>query len=154
MTEQCAARIARHQASITHHRTRFSWQRVHHSTSMSTNNSAARGKTAASDFALWCRARRKVEALRARLAEACDVERRRRYAAMPSERPLTPKQREVLALVLEGRANKEIAAALLIGERTVKFHVSCLLRIFQAASRRDLIAAIPGEKHNANTAQH
>lgn len=43
-------------------------------------------------------------------------ERRRRFAA------LTVREREVLALVLQGKINKQIAAMLAIHERTVKLH--------------------------------
>src|SRR5438093_1666533 len=39
-------------------------------------------------------------------------------------RSLTARAREVLRLIADGRANKEIAAALGIGERTVKTHIS------------------------------
>src|SRR5215208_5231906 len=40
---------------------------------------------------------------------------------------LTPRELEVLALLAHGRKNSEIADALFIGERTVKFHVSSIL---------------------------
>lgn len=47
---------------------------------------------------------------------------RRRFAL------LTPRELEVLRIVVEGRMNKEIAAALLIGERTVKLHRTSISR--------------------------
>ncbi|MGB7547841.1 MAG: response regulator transcription factor [Terracidiphilus sp.] len=52
---------------------------------------------------------------------------------------LSRREREVLGSILEGLANKEIASSLNISERTVKFHVSHLLRKFGAKRRADLI---------------
>jgi len=52
---------------------------------------------------------------------------------------LTPREREVLVSILDGLTNKEIASSLNISERTVKFHVSHLLRRFGAQRRADLI---------------
>lgn len=49
--------------------------------------------------------------------------------------PLTERERDVLALVAEGRANKEIARQLGIGERTVRTHVSSILAKLGLASR-------------------
>lgn len=52
-------------------------------------------------------------------------------AARLHERPLrsmvSPREREILALIAQGRANKEIGAALGIAEDTVKRHVSNIL---------------------------
>jgi DNA-binding NarL/FixJ family response regulator len=44
---------------------------------------------------------------------------------MPEER-LTPREREVLELVAQGRSNRRVAAALGISEHTVKFHLAGL----------------------------
>ncbi len=44
-----------------------------------------------------------------------------------SEPEITPREREILTLVTQGNANKEIAATLGIGEDTVKQHVSRIL---------------------------
>ena len=52
---------------------------------------------------------------------------------------LTARETEVLRLVAEGLANKEIAFRLGISEHTVKFHVSALLGKLGAGSRAEAI---------------
>ena len=61
-----------------------------------------------------------------------------RYAdAPPGSEHLTAREREVLALVAAGLANKMIAARLGISEHTVKFHVAAILSKLGAASRTE-----------------
>ena len=50
-----------------------------------------------------------------------------RLAGMMAEPEITPREREILALVAAGKANKEIGATLGIAEDTVKRHVSSIL---------------------------
>lgn len=59
-------------------------------------------------------------------------------AAAPSE-PLTPREREVLALLAEGLSNKAIAARLGISEHTAKFHVNAILGKLAVESRAEAI---------------
>lgn len=58
-------------------------------------------------------------------------------APKPAEvaEPLTEREREVLTLVAQGRANKEIARGLGISERTARTHVSNILGKLGLASR-------------------
>jgi FixJ family two-component response regulator len=52
---------------------------------------------------------------------------------------LTPREREVLELVLEGRLNKQIAAELSSREATVKVHRSRLMRKLETRSLAELL---------------
>jgi len=56
-----------------------------------------------------------------------------------ARRELTPRQREILALIARGRSNKEIAFALGIRERTVKFHVASLFERLGTSSRTECL---------------
>lgn len=53
--------------------------------------------------------------------------------------PLTEREVEVLALMAQGLANKNIADRLKISEHTVKFHVSSILSRLAASSRTDAV---------------
>lgn len=59
-------------------------------------------------------------------------------AALPTPHPwreLTRRQRDVLALIAEGRSNKLIADALSMSESTVKAHVKQIIKRLQVANR-------------------
>lgn len=56
----------------------------------------------------------------------------------PSE-PLTTREIEVLALLAEGRSNREIGIALDISPHTAKFHVDRILAKLYASSRTDAV---------------
>ncbi len=63
----------------------------------------------------------------------------------PAPRPastatLTPREREILALVAEGRSNGEIGTQLFIATKTVSVHVSNILGKLDAASRTEAAA--------------
>ena len=53
---------------------------------------------------------------------------------------LSPREREVLALVAEGRSNKSIAEALFVSPNTIKTHVASLFSKLHAETRAQLAA--------------
>lgn len=59
--------------------------------------------------------------------------------AVSSPVKLTRREEEVLEGLMRSQANKEIAAALNLSERTVKFHVSSLLSKFRVRGRMELV---------------
>jgi two-component system, NarL family, response regulator YdfI len=56
-----------------------------------------------------------------------------------SEDALTPRQRDILEHIAMGRSNKQIAFALGIRERTVKFHVAALFERLGTQSRTEAL---------------
>ncbi len=63
---------------------------------------------------------------------------------LPRKLRITEREREILALVAEGMANKAIATRLDITERTVKFHVGELLGRLGATNRAQAVAIAQG----------
>ena len=61
------------------------------------------------------------------------------FDELPPGEPLTARESEVLALLADGAANREIAARLGISEHTVKFHVSSILNKLGAATRTEAV---------------
>jgi NarL family two-component system response regulator LiaR len=61
---------------------------------------------------------------------------------------LTPRERDVLAAIAQGRANREIARTLRISEETVKSHVSSVLAKLGLADRTQ--AAIYALRHGVS----
>lgn len=64
----------------------------------------------------------------------------------PGISALTPRQREVLELVVEGMSNKEIAERLALAEATVKVHITAILRAYGVNSRAKAIGAASRER--------
>ena len=58
----------------------------------------------------------------------------------PPYEPLTERELEVLNLLAQGMPNKEIAAQLVISERTAKFHVSSIMGKLGATNRTEAVS--------------
>ncbi len=66
--------------------------------------------------------------------------REERNAIQSSDLPLTPREREVLRFLAEGRSNQEIANALSISPRTVATHIHNILGKLGVSSRAAAVA--------------
>lgn len=58
----------------------------------------------------------------------------------PNAEPLTPREQQILELLSQGLANKQIARTLTISEHTVKFHISSLYAKLGASNRTEAIS--------------
>jgi len=77
-----------------------------------------------------------IEARQLAGAGAAHTER----AGTATAEALTPRERDVLALVATGRSNREIAAQLFISPKTVSVHISRVLDKLDATSRTEAVA--------------
>jgi len=64
-----------------------------------------------------------------------------RLAQRVARPPLTPRERQILTLIVAGRGNKQIGADLAISEGTVKTHVNSLLAKLGVADRTEAAVA-------------
>ncbi len=71
----------------------------------------------------------------AALGATGEAERARCLGAEPRIEKVTPREREVLALLARGLTNREIAAQLVVSEHTVHRHVTNILRKLRVPSR-------------------
>ncbi len=69
---------------------------------------------------------------------------RARHDEANEPEPLTDREMEVLRLLAQGKSNKEIAATLVISERTVKFHVSSIMGKLGASNRTEAVSIAAG----------
>ena len=60
--------------------------------------------------------------------------------AMLTDADLSPRETDVVTLLVEGASNKHIARALGISERTAKFHVAAVTRKLAARNRSEAVA--------------
>lgn len=74
------------------------------------------------------------------LLDRAGLARRRRRTSTPTE--LTGREREVLALVADGRSNGEVAGALFISTKTASVHVSDILAKLQVFTRGEAAALV------------
>ena len=63
-----------------------------------------------------------------------------RLAGISTTTPLSPREREVLAMLAEGMGNKIVAARLGISEHTVKTHVASIFQKLGADTRAEAVA--------------
>lgn len=83
---------------------------------------------------LLCAVRGAIE--RSRMALRCQAQARTLHHRYES---LSPREREVMNLVVSGRLNKQVGGALGISEITVKVHRGSLMRKMQAGSFAELV---------------
>jgi DNA-binding NarL/FixJ family response regulator len=67
---------------------------------------------------------------------------------------LTTREEQIMSLLLRGYSNKEIANALEIAERTVKYHVSNILQKSQVSNRKELFESITKGGPNESSDPH
>ena len=87
------------------------------------------------------RTRQLLDAIRAAIERDRDALKQRSELAQLRNRYdlLTPREREVLALLILGLLNKQIAGELVTSERTIKFHRANIMQKMRAESLADLV---------------
>ena len=58
-----------------------------------------------------------------------------------ADRALTPRQRDILELLGQGKCNRDIAQALKLSENTIKVHLSAIFRVLRVSSRTEAALA-------------
>ncbi|MGE0498345.1 MAG: LuxR C-terminal-related transcriptional regulator [Ramlibacter sp.] len=76
----------------------------------------------------------------------------REWPITPQELGLTPRQGEILALVLRGLPNKRIAHTLAVSESTVKEHITGILSRLGVRTRIEAIARLRGRRLSSTPA--
>lgn len=83
-----------------------------------------------------------------KIGDVADVQRLQTQSAAPNRRgrsqtELTPREREIVALVVTGKSNRAIAETLVISERTVESHVASILAKLNVKTRAELSRLSP-----------
>jgi FixJ family two-component response regulator len=83
-----------------------------------------------------------LEAIRAAIERDREAQKQRRESKELRERydHLTPREREVICLIVSGMLNKQVAAALSTTERTIKFHRSNIMQKMKVESLAELVS--------------
>ena len=88
-----------------------------------------------------------------RIQEAIETDRQRRAGAVARAEVqrrvarLTPREREVMNLLVEGKTSKEVAVQLKLSTRTVEGHRRVVLRKMKVSSAAQLVAAVLATRH-------
>jgi DNA-binding CsgD family transcriptional regulator len=77
----------------------------------------------------------------------------REDAALPVLEPLTPREEEVLASLLAGQSNREIARHLVVSEHTIKNHLTHIFQKLGVSDRAQAIALVLGRAHSSPNAR-
>ncbi|HWK29354.1 MAG TPA: AAA family ATPase [Solirubrobacter sp.] len=109
---------------------------------LAEGDEAAQLEALASFDALGAARRALVLRRRLRAAGVRRIPRGPRAASRAAPAGLTPRETEVLDLIVRGATNAEIAQALVIAPKTVDHHVSAVLSKLGVSSRRDAGAAL------------
>lgn len=83
--------------------------------------------------------REPAESILSRIAEAMNRKNLSSPLTVAEHAHLTPRQRDVLALMCQGLSNKLIARQLTLAENTVRRHVQDILEYFQVVSRTEAV---------------
>ena len=87
------------------------------------------------------RSRSLLDAVRAAIERDCSSHKERTEAQELHARyeQLTPREREVMPLIVSGMLNKQVAGELATTERTIKFHRAHIMQKMKAQSLADLV---------------
>jgi len=84
-----------------------------------------------------------------RYAEAHQAPERKQTAASDRLSALTPREKDIVRLIVAGASNKQVAQTLDISERTVKGHLSNVFQKLGVADRLKLVLYVTGEPQPA-----